>query len=317
MRVWSASVLVAEVLLGVLGVAAQSSETVSLYADAQPYKDDPIATMKLKVPQLDGLKVDASQAELPTILNKAGEVIVAQMPRVPNLIALEEIAQEAVTTTRISNSGARGTSSWSGIAGMGGDSSGPLVPQTWRRFEYVILAKHLDGGTVFDESRKDLDKKDREAAPHGIGFGSLWLMFIPSNQGESSFRYLGTQSVEKHPTYVVAFAQDPRLVKVPGAIVTDSGQVPLLYQGVAWIDQETYKIVRIRTDVLAPLPTIKLWQATSTVSFGEVEIPKFDAQLWLPKTVEITWDLDGNRLGELHRYSNYRLFAATSRIVPN
>jgi hypothetical protein len=310
--------LLAVLLLGVSGAVAQSSETVSLYADAQPYKDDPIATMKLKVPQLDGLKADASQVELPTILSKAGAVIVAQMPRVPNLIALEEVAQEAVTTTRISSSGARGTSPWSGIAGMGGSSSDALVPQTWRRFEYLILAKHGgDGGTVFDESRKDLDKKDREASPHGIGFGSLWLMFIPANQAESKFRYLGTQSVEKHPTYVVAFAQDPGRVKVPGVIVTDSGQVPLLYQGVAWIDQETYKIVRIRTDVLAPLPKIKLWQATSTVSFGEVEIQRFDARLWLPRTVEITWDLGGNRLGELHRYSNYRLFAATSRIVPN
>jgi hypothetical protein len=313
-----ASVMAAVVLLGLSGAVAQSSETVSLYADAQPYKDDPIATMKLKVPQLDGLKADASQAELPTILNKAGAVIVAQMPRVPNLIAQEEVAQEAVTTTRISNSGARGTSAWSGVAGMSSSAPDALVPQTWRRFEYLILAKHLDdGGTVFGESRKDLDKKDREAAPRGIGFGSLWLMFIPANQGESRFRYLGTQSVEKHPTYVVAFAQDPKLVKVPGVIETESGQTPLLYQGVAWIDQETYKIVRIRTDVLAPLPKIKLWQATSTVSFSEVEIPKFDARLWLPKTVEITWDLGGNRLGELHRYSNYRLFAATSRIVPN
>ena len=100
--------LVAVVLLGASGADAQSSEMISLYADAQPYKDDPIATMKLKVPQLDGLKADASQAELPAILNKTGEVIVAQMPRVPNLIAQEEIAQEAVTTTRISTSGARG-----------------------------------------------------------------------------------------------------------------------------------------------------------------------------------------------------------------
>ena len=302
MRMWSALLVGVVTVLGVSVAAAQSSEMVSLYADAQPYKDDPIATMKLKVPQLDGLKADASQAELPTILNKAGAVIVAQMPRVPNLIAQEEVAQEAVTTTRISSSGARGTSAWSGVAGMGGSSTDALVPQTWRRFEYLILAKHLgDGGTVFDESRKDLDKKDREPAPRGIGFGSLWLMFIPANQAESKFRYLGTQSVEKHPTYVVAFAQDPKLVKVPGVIETESGETPLLYQGVAWIDQETYKIVRIRTDVLAPLPKIKLWQATSTVSFSEVEIPKFDARLWLPKTVEITWDLGGNRLGELHK----------------
>jgi hypothetical protein len=93
--------------------------------------------------------------------------------------------------------------------------------------------------------------------------------------------------------------------------------MPLLYQGVAWIDQESYKIVRIGTDLLAPLPNIKLLQATSTVNFSVVEIPKFTESLWLPKSVELTWDLGGNRLGELHRYSKYRLFAATSRIIPN
>ena len=67
MRMLSASLLVVVTLLGVSGADAQSSEMRNLYADAQPYKDDPISTMKLKVPQLDGLKADASQVELPTI----------------------------------------------------------------------------------------------------------------------------------------------------------------------------------------------------------------------------------------------------------
>ncbi len=317
MRILGSSVLTVVAVLGCAGAWAQSSEAVSLYADAKPYKNDALPELKLKVAKLSGAKAETSPVELPTMLTKVGEVIVAQMPRVPNLIAQEDIAQEAVNTTRMSSGGARGIYPASSVA-MSPSSPDALVPQTWRRFEYLILAKHLDdGGTVFDESRKDLEKKDRAAAPRGVGFGSLWLMFVPANQGESSFRYLGTQKVEKRPTYVVAFAQDPKLVKAPGFIEVESGRVPLLYQGVIWIDQETYRIVRMRTDVLAPLPTIKLWQATSTVEFSEVTIPTFDARLWLPKTVEITWDLNGTRLGELHKYSNYRLFAATSRIVPN
>jgi hypothetical protein len=306
-------------VLGAVGAVAQSATAVSLYAGAQPYKDDSIGTMKLKVSQLDGVKAEASQEKLPAILDKAGAAIVAQMPRVPNLIALEEVAQEQPQSSPAMGGaiGIRGAVNAS-IAAINPNGPADLVPQTWRRFEYLIMAQHQgDGGTVFDESRKDLDKSDRAAAPHGIGFGSLWLMFVPAKQGESSFRYLGTQKVDKRPTFVVGFAQDPKLVKVPGVIQTERGEVPLLYQGIAWIDQETYKIVRLRTDLLAPLPTIKLLQATSTIIFSEVEIPKFDALLWLPKTVEITWDLDGNRLGELHRYSKYRLFAATSRIVGN
>ena len=52
------------------------------------------ATLKLKIKELDGLKPDGNQEQLAAILNKAGAVIVAQMPRVPNLIAREEVAQE-------------------------------------------------------------------------------------------------------------------------------------------------------------------------------------------------------------------------------
>jgi hypothetical protein len=316
MRMLGAFILGVVTVLGAVGAVAQPATAVSLYADAKPYMDDP-ATLKLKIKELDGLKPDGSREELPKILSNAGAVIMAQMPRVPNLIALEEIAQEQPQPPpTLGTGGLRGAVNAS-IASINPNGPTALVPENWRRFEYLIMAEHQsDGSTVFDESRKDLDKSDRAAAPHGTGFGSLWLMLVPAKQGESSFRYLGTQKVDKHSTFVVGFAQNPKLVKVPGVIQTDKGEVPLLYQGIAWIDQDTYKIVRLRTDLLAPLPSIKLLQATSTVVFSEVEIPKFDTLLWLPKTVEITWDLDGNRLGELHRYSKYRLFAATSRIVP-
>jgi hypothetical protein len=174
MRILISYVLAAVALLGCAGAWAQSSETVNLYVDAKPYKDGALPALKMKIAELDGVKAETSQVELPAILNKVGEVIVAQMPRVPNLIAQEDIAQEAVTTTRVSGGGARGSYPGSAVAAMNSSSPDPLVPQTWRRFEYLILAKHLDdGGTVFDESRKDLEKKDRAAAPHGVGFGSL------------------------------------------------------------------------------------------------------------------------------------------------
>jgi hypothetical protein len=298
---------------------AQSNETIALYKDAKPYIDNPVSNLKLQIPELDGLKADASPIPLETILSKAGEVVLAQMPHVPNLIAEEDIAQEAAPPPApVSASGTKGTSPWRGVTGAGDAApSDVLVPQVFRRFEYVILAEHPpDGGTVFDESRKSLEKNTHAAAPRGIGFGSLWLLFVPSNIPESRFRYLGSQKIDKRPAFVVAFAQDPKLVKMPATITTDTGSLPLLYQGVLWIDQETYKIVRIRTDLLGTLPSIKLWQATSTVNYSEVEIPKFDTPLWLPQSVEIGWDLGGNRLGELHRYSKYRLFTVTSRIVP-
>jgi hypothetical protein len=308
-------------LLSNAATFAQAKDATRVYAEAKPYKDDPLPLLKMKIKELDGLKAETSQVDLTTVLDKVGEVIVAQMPRVPNLIAQEDVAQEQPTPPVGLSAGslnANARMQMDRITQAANTQDQALVPQNWKRFEYVVLAEPQSGGGIlFNESRKDLNKGHHAAGPRGIGFGSLWLMFVPSNIGESHFRYLGTQNVNKRPTFVVAFSQDPALVKMPGVIETDNGQMPLLYQGVAWIDQESYRIVRIRTDLLSPLPHIKLLQATSTVDFSAVVIPKFTETLWLPKSVELTWDLNGNRLGELHRYSKYQLFAATSRIVPN
>lgn len=310
MKFLSGCVLGVAALVGMTGAVAQTSEMVSLYAGAKAYMDDPVPMLKTKVRELNGLKIETDQDGLAAILNKAGEVILEQTPRLPNLMAREDIAQEQVSAPL-----------YQGNRTLVVDTrplttDDRLVPQSWRRFEYLILAKHQDdGGTEFDEYRKEVGKAHEGAPPRGIGFGSLWLIFVPSNVPESHFRYLGKQNVNKRPTFVVGFAQDPNLVKAPGIATMQNEQVPLLYQGIAWIDVETYKIVRIRTDLLAPLPGIQLPRLSSTVNFSEVRIRELDLPLWLPKEVEITWDRESARLGELHRYSDYRLFRATSRIL--
>ncbi len=312
MRLLSGCVLGIAALVGMAGAGAQMSEMVSLYADAKPYMDDPVPMLKTKVKELNGLKIETNQEGLAEILSKAGEVILEQTPRLPNLIAREEIAQEQVTATLSQGNRALAVDT------RPLTTNDRLEPQSWRRFDYLIVARHPDdGGTEFEEYRKEAGKADEGTPPRGIGFGSLWLIFVPSNVPQSHFRYLGKQNVNRRPTFVVGFAQDPNLVKVPGVATMGSERAPLLYQGIAWIDVETYKIVRIRTDLLAPLPQIQLPRLSSTVNFSEVRIRELDIPLWLPKEVEITWDQEKTKVGELHRYSDYRLFQATSRILPD
>jgi hypothetical protein len=88
-----------------------------------------------------------------------------------------------------------------------------------------------------------------------------------------------------------------------------------LVQGILWIDETFFEIVRLRTDLLAPLPELHLTQLRSELRFGEVKIPARDLILWMPSEVRISWQSKDDAGMELHRYSNYRLFAATSHIV--
>jgi hypothetical protein len=269
--------------------------------------------LKSKLRGLDGLKIEDDPTRLDEILQKTGATIMEQSPRVPNLVAREEIAPESVPTSTNVVRAPRG-----GAIAMDSISQDPQIIPDWKLYEYVIRVDHgKDGLPIFEESRTKIDKKGAVASPQGVGFGQQWLIFSPARQNESRFRYLGGQKVNGHTTYAVAFAQQPSKVSIPGELKIEGQSYPLLYQGVVWIDQSTYRIVKLRTDLLAPIERIKLDSVTTTTSFSDTKVPGLEITLVMPKQVEITWNMDGRRTGEMHRYNNYRLFKATVRILPN
>jgi hypothetical protein len=284
------------------------------YERTTPYIDLPTAQLTKTVKELNGLKTEPDSGQLDTILQSTGEGINAQLPRVPNLLCREEVAEEtkpqisAPTSVRISGSPGAST------------MQSPTAPDQWstgatHRFEYIIrTSKEEDGSITLEETRQG--KGPAVAAPRGIGFAALWMIFASGNRAESTFRYLGTQKVDGRPTQVIAFAQISDKVRKPAQIDTGAGTVPLLYQGFAWIDAENFHILRLRTDLRAPLPELNLRRITSTIDFSKVTIPQFPDDLWLPKQVEVLWQTNEAEAGEIHRYSRYQLFHATARIVP-
>jgi hypothetical protein len=111
----------------------------------------------------------------------------------------------------------------------------------------------------------------------------------------------------------VAFAQEPKKVSAPAFFLVDTKRVPFYYQGVLWVDQSSFDIIALRTDLLAPLPLLR--QLTTELTFRSVPIRGFDAVFWLPSEVDISSDQGRGPSEENHRYSDYRLFHSESRIV--
>ncbi len=70
--------------------------------------------------------------------------------------------------------------------------------------------------------------KREPTIPHGIGFGYLWLLFLPENIPQSRHRFLGHQKINGHDACVVAFAQLPGRVRVPAQITLGLSAYPLL-----------------------------------------------------------------------------------------
>jgi hypothetical protein len=288
------------------------------------YVDEPLEDLRKAVPALHGVKFDVatnaadSTAEnrIASILDKTSVVTAETFHRIPNLIAKEDVQRAIVP------SGQRLVS----VEGTRPQFAGESLTGTQyhdRVYNYRIVHKgDASIDEVLDEFRTDshdrpITDPDKDPdSPRSIGFATSWLFFVPSNLKESRFRYLGEQKIANHDTYVVAFAQIPGRTHMDTIVHTPAGGCSIYSQGLAWIDESTYRIVRMQTDLLYPIASLQLDQLRSVLNYGEVKIQKLNLALWLPSDVETTW-LSGDRTGdERHLYSNYRLFVSTVTILP-
>jgi hypothetical protein len=285
---------------------AVRAEAARLYADAHPYLDAPFPELRKIVHELAGLTPASSQDELPDLLAKTGTKADELLRRLPNLIS-----DETVSESHYSQEAA--------CVGVGCIPQGGVATRD-ELFHYMILTHPAqDGRLAVSEYRTARNGKPvgqpAEGAPSFQGFISAWVVFSSANQAESRFRYLGQQRVNGHATYVLGFAQTPGSVESPGHILVNSEFIPMLLQGVAWIDQSDFRIVRLRTDLLAPLPLILVEKLTANILFGPVHIEDLATELWLPKAVNLQMEVRGQVAREEHNYFKYRLFQAKSRIV--
>jgi hypothetical protein len=294
--------------MGVLGFAslhlsvarAQISDMSgqSYYAKARPLLDHPLPDLLRAAPELQGLELAENQDELALILDKAGKVTEDLLGSTPNLMSREEVTQQKLSAAGSVNDHRRG------------------------EFDYMILVHRQDANITLDEYRTGPDGSPLES--QGLeegymltrGFASTWLHFLPATQSAARFRYLGQQTNGGVRCYVVAFAQKPGLATIVGTAVHEGRSIRILYQGIAWIDQANFRIVRLRTDLLAPRPDIGLERLTTELHFGETRLPQTASPLWLPQEVVVTTEMNHQFLRNVHHYSGYRSFTVESKILP-
>lgn len=275
---------------GIMSPQLTDSHELQHYASVRTVVDWSPAELLRALPELKGLQPAPSQKDLALILHGVGEKVEANFRDFLNTTSLEQITQERT---------ARG---------------GGIGEVRNQKFRYVVLARPEKGGVVVDEYRTDT--KGRLVDLGGMqgdalitnGFVSASNHFHPFYQSGSVFRYLGWQVVGGRNTYVIAFAQRPETARLLGRVNAPGGSAVVLSQGVAWIDPSSYRIIRLRTDLLAPRPDIFLQRQTTEIRFTEVRFTSVPATLWLPREVAVTMKWRDETFHNLHRYSDFKLF---------
>ena len=84
---------------------------------------------------------------------------------------------------------------------------------------------------------------------------------------------------------------------------------PIALKGRAWIDANTYQVVRLETDLREAHPELRLNAEHLVMEYGPVEFKSRKEELWLPTSADYYAVLRGHRFHRRHFFTNYVLFS--------
>jgi VWFA-related protein len=268
----------------------------SYYAHAHPYVDLPLAQLVERIPELKNLQPAPDQQELPMILQKIGRSMDDFASEIGDLIAEEDLTQEKL------------------------NEKGDVKARQRIQDNYLILHHSYSWGA---SAEYRMDDKGNRLGAVGLKEGYLvtsghalsCMNFSTLNQSQSRYRYLGEEKIDSRETYVLGFVQKAgeatflTTVRVTGVMPMD-----MLTQGILWVDKNSFQIVRMRSDLLAPNDDIQLGRLTTELTFGEVQLQDVPDPLWLPRDADVYIEIGIQKCRNLHHYTNYRRYRAAVRI---
>ncbi|HTS04614.1 MAG TPA: tetratricopeptide repeat protein [Candidatus Eisenbacteria bacterium] len=190
----------------------------------------------------------------------------------------------------------------------------PLTKET-RTFNYVASVTEPTPGFVeVDEYRQDnLGLADFPDHIASSGFATLALVFHPSLRDNFEMTCEGLGEWHGQPTWMVHFRQrDDRPARIHDYKVGGS-VYSLKLKGRAWITPDRFQIVRIESELVSPVPQIRLAGEHQVVEYGPVPFANKHIELWLPKSAEIYLDFRRHRYYRKHSFDHYMLFSVDAQ----
>jgi len=186
-----------------------------------------------------------------------------------------------------------------------------------RKFDYVASIEEVRRGFFnFEEYRNShTSQPDFPEGVATLGLPALALIFHPYHSGNYEMHCEGLARRNGRIAWQVYFRQradKPNTIR-SFRMGFESPSHPVALKGRAWIDAESYQIVRLETDLVAPLPEIRLVADRAAIEYGPVHFRERNVDMWLPSSAEVYSDWRGRRFHRRHSFSNYLLFAVDDK----
>lgn len=230
---------------------------------------------------------------LDDVVHKAGQQIMELVKDVDRFAATESLTHESINKYGLAS-----------------------APEK-RKFDYVVSIQEVRRGFLNVEEYRNSGGSLAEF-PGGVatnGLPALVLIFHPYNAVNFAMNCEGLARWNGGLAWQVHFRQrsdKPNTIK-RYRIGADGPSYPVALKGRAWISADTYQIVRMETDLVSPVPQIRLVADHTSVEYGPVKFTKGNVNMWLPQSAEVYYDWKGRRIHRRHSFSNYLLFAVDDK----
>lgn len=247
------------------------------------------ATRRWAPPAVDDVVpvlVKNTSCQLPEVLAAAGKRAVALAENLERVAATEKVDQSDL------------------------DEDG--IPGRVRSSVYdysVSIRENRPGNLTVEEDRTVLRKSSIPADSNTSGLGAMALIFHPYYVNDFQMRCEGLTDVQGQPAWSVYFQQ--RADK-PSRIFRYSVRrmsYEVAIKGRAWIAANTSQVLRLETDLVAPIQGLGLEVAHMSIEYQPVEFKSRKIRLWLPASADVHSLRRGHRLMLHHSFSNYMIFA--------
>ncbi len=189
----------------------------------------------------------------------------------------------------------------------------PMRTET-RKYNYVAsISEPEPGFLAVDESRAD--KLELEGYPDKIastGFAALALVFHPHMRDNFDMKCEGLGDWHGQASWIVYFKQRDDKPNRMHSYKVGKLVYPIKMKGRAWITADKFQIVRIESEMVRPMPEIRLLSEHQVVEYGPIRFDKKNMSLWLPKSAEIYFDFRQHRYYRRHTFDHYMLFSVDS-----
>ncbi|MGB2634134.1 MAG: hypothetical protein WAM58_09370 [Candidatus Acidiferrum sp.] len=184
-------------------------------------------------------------------------------------------------------------------------------------YDYIVSIKESRPGVLNVKEYLNSDPTPADS-PGGVitkGLPALLLMFHPYDSGAFYMKCEGMVTVNGHRLWQIYFRQRPDKPNTTLSYSFGPNHPSYLValKGRAWFTADSYQIVRLQTDLINPVPEIRLTADHTVVDYGPVHFSRKDEEMWVPHTAEHYLDLKGIRVHQRMRFGNYLLFAVDEK----